>query len=563
MASIHDEHPGSRPHCPAAPLASDSAGLARRCDELEQVLATARVGYCRLEMQTAALSASASFKAEFGWPPDAEFTWEQLQQRVHLQDREQLRAAVAAALESGADLALTVRAQWPDGSTQAIALQGRALRDDSGASARLLITSRNASAEYAATQEERREQATAVAHERRLREAAEAANRAKDEFLSVISHELRSPLNAILGWNRILLLKRREDPDVASIAPRIEQSAKSQLKIVGDLLDLGRIGTGKLRIEPRPLRLAPLVVAAVDLARPAAAKKGVEIVTELATELGQTRADPDRLQQVVANLLSNAVKFTPAGGRIRVAVSAAAGYNQITVSDTGQGIAAELLPHIFDRFRQGDSSSTRNTGGLGLGLTLVREIVSLHGGTVVASSDGLGRGATFTVRLPEAQRWAAENGGSGSSAGDTHSGGAPAPVLDGLSILVVDDELDARTIVAETLRLAGAEVTVSDSAARAYQHLQAAGAHFDIVVTDIGMPDEDGYSLVRKLRTLQHGRRTLAIAVTGYVSRSDVEAAMDAGFDLHIAKPVDFDAFVPTVMRLAAHAGIRGTGSVA
>jgi signal transduction histidine kinase/ActR/RegA family two-component response regulator len=561
MASIHDEHPGSHAHRPATALGSACEGLPRRCDELERVLAVARVGFCRLETQTLTPSANAPFKAEFGWPPDAEFTWEQLQQRVHREDREQLRAAVAAAIESGADLALTVRAQWPDGSSQSVALRGRALRNDSGAPDRLLITSRNATAEDVAIQAERREQAIAVDHERRLRQAAEAANRAKDEFLSVISHELRSPLNAILGWNRILLLKRRDDPEVASIAPRIEQSAKSQLKIVSDLLDLGRIGTGKLRIEPRSLRLAPVVVAAVDLARPAAARKGVEIVTELATELGQTRADPDRLQQVVANLLSNAIKFTPSGGRIRVAVSGAAGYNQITVSDTGQGMAPELLPHIFDRFRQGDSSSTRNTGGLGLGLTLVREIVSLHGGTVAASSDGLGRGATFTVGLPAAQRWAGGNGGNGSSPGDMRSGGASTPTLGGLSILVVDDELDARTIVAETLRLAGAEVTVSDSAARAYQHLQAAGAHFDIVVTDIGMPDEDGYSLVRKLRTLQNGRHTLAIAVTGYVSKSDVAAAMDAGFDLHIAKPVDFDAFVPMVLRLAAGARVKGTGS--
>ena len=360
MASIHDEHPGSHPHRPAAAPGSECEGLARRCDELELVLAAARVGFCRLETQTLTPSANAPFKAEFGWPPDAQFTWEQLQGRVHREDREQLRAAVAAAIDSGADLALTVRAEWPDGSTQSVALRGRALRNDSGVPDRLLITSRNVSAENVATEEERRERTVALDHERRLRQEAEAANRAKDEFLSVVSHELRSPLNAILGWNRILLLKRHDDPEVASITPRIEQSAKSQLKIVGDLLDLGRIGTGKLRIESRPLRLAPLVVAAVDLARPAAAKKGVEIVTELAMELGQTRADPDRLQQVVANLLSNAIKFTPSGGRIRVVVTGAAGYNQITVSDTGQGMAPELLPHIFDRFRQGDSSSTRH-----------------------------------------------------------------------------------------------------------------------------------------------------------------------------------------------------------
>jgi signal transduction histidine kinase/CheY-like chemotaxis protein len=556
MASIHDEHPGSHTHSPAAAAHSELPALAGRCDELEQVLAAAGVGFCRLDTQTLAPNANAQFKAEFGWPPDAQFTWEQLQERVHREDREQLRTAVAAAIESGTELALSVRAQWPDGSIQTVALRGRALRSEAGAPDRLLLTSRNASAEHAVSEQERREHAAALDHERRLRQHAEAANRAKDEFLSVISHELRSPLNAILGWNRILLMKRREDPEVASIAPRIEQSAKAQLKIVADLLDLGRIGTGKLRIEARPLRLAALVAAAVDLARPAAAKKGVEITTDLTAELGQTRADPDRLQQVVVNLLSNAIKFTPAGGSIRVVLTGTGGYNEIAISDTGQGIAPELLPHVFDRFRQGDSSSTRNTGGLGLGLTLVREIVSLHGGTVAASSDGLGRGATFIVRLPAVQRWMSSNSSNGNapSPRSSPSGNGSTATLGGLSILVVDDELDARTIVAETLRLAGAEVTVSDSAAGAYQQLQAAGAHFDIVVTDIGMPDEDGYSLVRKLRTLQGGRQTLAIAVTGYVSRSDVEAAMDAGFDLHIAKPVDFDTFVPTVQRLAARA---------
>jgi signal transduction histidine kinase/ActR/RegA family two-component response regulator len=523
-------------------------------DELELVIAAARVGFCRLEVRTLAVSANTQFRAEFGWPPDAEFSWEQLQQRIHREDRERLLASVREAIDAGTELAQTVRAEWPDGTIQSVALRGRALRTDSGAPDRLIITSRNASEESIAAAEQRREHTIAIEHERRLRQDAEAANRAKDEFLSVISHELRSPLNAILGWNRILLLKRHEDPEVASIAPRIEQSAKAQLKIVSDLLDLGRIGTGKLRIEPRLLRLGPLVAAAVDLARPAAAKKRIEIVTVLETQIGQTRADPDRLQQVVANLLSNAIKFTPSGGRVHVLLTGADGRIELTVADTGQGIAPELLPHVFDRFRQGDSSSTRHAGGLGLGLTLVREIVSLHGGTVAASSGGVGHGATFTVRLPVAQRWAGANGLHGSNADGSVSGPEPNPSLGGLSILVVDDELDARTIVAETLRLEGATVTVTDSAACAYQHLQAAGAHFDIVVTDIGMPDEDGYSLVRKLRALQNGRKTLAIAVTGYVSKSDVEAAMDAGFDLHIAKPVDFDTFVPMVKRLAGGA---------
>ena len=553
MTSIHDEDPGS-PTRSRDDAPRSEAARAARSDELELVVAAARVGFCRLELHTLALSANAQFKAEFGWPPDADFDWEQLQERVHREDRERLRAAVSATLERGSELAETVRAEWPDGSSQSVALRGRALRTETGAPDRLIITSRNVSAESIAAASERREHAEAVEHERRIRREAEAANRARNEFLSVISHELRSPLNAILGWNRILFVKRADDPEVAAITPRIEQSAKAQLKIVSDLLDLGRIGTGKLRIEPRPLRLRELVEGAVDQARPSAAKKGVAIVTELCRELGHTRADPDRLRQVVANLLSNALKFTPAGGTVTVSLRGVNDQFELVVADSGQGIAPELLPHVFDRFRQADSSSTRHTGGLGLGLTLVREIVTLHGGGVAASSDGLGHGARFTVRLPAAQRWAGASSGNGADASARGSRGMHNPSLRGLSILVVDDELDARTIVAETLRLEGAVVTVTDSAACAYQHLQAAGAHFDIVVTDIGMPEEDGYSLVRKLRAMQNGRRTLAIAVTGYVSKTDVEAAMNAGFDLHIAKPVDFDALVPMVRRLATGA---------
>ncbi len=524
--------------------------LATRCDELELVLAAARVGFCLLAAETFAITANAQFKAEFGYPPDAQFRWDELQQRVQRADRELLAAAVNAAMESGVELSVTVRAEWPDGTVQSVALRGRTVRTETGAPNRLIVTSRNANAETFAAVEVQREHTAAVEHERRLRQGAEAANRAKDEFLSVISHELRSPLNAILGWNRILFLKRRDDPEVAAIAPRIEQSAKAQLKIVNDLLDLGRIGTGKLRIEPRPLRLAELVAGAVDLARPAAARKDVEICTDLAAQLGQTRADPDRLAQVVANLLSNAIKFTPSGGRIVVSLAGVNGFIELTVSDTGQGIAPELLPYVFDRFRQGDSSSTRHVGGLGLGLTLVREIVSLHGGSVAASSAGVGSGATFTVRLPAAHLWSGANGADPSGP----LGMANQCSLAGLSILVVDDELDARTVVAETLRLEGAQVTVTDSAACAFEHLEAPGAHFDIIVTDIGMPDEDGYSLVRKLRALQNGRQTLAIAVTGYVSKGDVDAAMNAGFDLHVPKPVDFDTFVPLVRRLAGGA---------
>ena len=263
---------------------------------------------------------------------------------------------------------------------------------------------------------------------------------------------------------------------------------------------------------------------------------------------GALRGDPDRLQQVVSNLLSNALKFTPSGGRISLLLRNRNGFAELTVRDTGQGIDPDLLPHVFDRFRQGDSSSTRHAGGLGLGLALVREIVTLHGGSVSARSAGPGAGATFKLRLPTAR---AALDSLPELDGTERDAPGRLQTLEGLSILVVDDELEARTVVAEMLQLEGAAVTVTDSAPSALRQLQAQGAHFDIVVTDIGMPLEDGYSLVRKLRSSQAGKRMLAIAVTGFVSRSDVAAAMDAGFDLHVPKPVDFDTFVPLVRRLA------------
>jgi signal transduction histidine kinase/ActR/RegA family two-component response regulator len=550
MTTIHDIGPGSREHELEGSLRRmqlESGVLARRKDELEAVLAAGRLGFCRISGAAREIvGANSQFKAEFGLPPDAGIGWAELNERVQREDRAKLAAAVSTAFTAGTEVDLIVRTQLPGRGKQWVTIRGRPTISEDGSRTDLILTTQNVSAKRRAAVGRQRERASLLEQERKLREAAEAANRAKDEFLSVISHELRSPLNAILGWNRILTLKRREDPEVASITPRIEHSAKAQLKMVNDLLDLGRVGTGKLKIVARPAQLAKLVSLALDLARPAAVARGIEIVADLAPDAGQLRGDPDRLQQVVANLLSNAIKFTSFGGRIVVTVRDVDAFTELAIADTGQGIAPELLPHVFDRFRQGDSSTTRHSGGLGLGLTLVREIVTLHGGSVSASSDGVGAGAVFVVRLPTARAW------PGSEDCAAVISATPPQSLDGLSILVVDDEMDARTVVAETLRLEGARVTVTDSAGSAFQHLQAVGAQFDILVTDIGMPEEDGYSLVRKVRALQTGRRMLAIAVTGYASKGDIAAAIEAGFDLHVPKPVDFDTFVPMVRRLAA-----------
>jgi len=554
MRSIRDQGRGSASSEWAGLLRTEArcAALEGRKDELESVLAAVGLGYCRLDAISRALQGNSQFKAEFGWAPDAPVEWDALLERACGPDRARLQSAVQAALDSGADVDLVIQITWPDDSPHWIAMRGRAIHDGTLYVA-LILTTRNVTLERLAARRDAQEQAAALENERELRAAAEAANRRKDQFLSVFSHELRSPLNAILGWNRILGLKRPEDPEVLAITPRIEQSARAQLKMVNDLLDLGRIESGKLRIEQRPMQLAAVVASAVDLARPAASARRVTLHADLAPGAGAMRGDPDRLQQVVSNLLSNAIKFTPAGGEVVVRLSAVEGFCELSVQDSGCGIAADLLPHVFDRFRQGDSSSTRQTGGLGLGLTLVREIVLLHGGTVAASSAGAGAGARFVVCLPARQPW---DRGEGQVQGRLDEGSGEGAALRGLSILVVDDEADARNVVAETLRLEGARVTLTDSAAGALAQLESLGAQFDIVVTDIGMPEEDGYSLVRRLRARPAGRQVLTVAVTGYASRGDVQAAMDAGFDLHVPKPVDLNTFIPLIRRLAKFRGV-------
>jgi PAS domain S-box-containing protein len=516
--------------------------LASRNDDLERALAAAGIGFCRVDGEQRIAAINPHFNALFGRAPDETLTWPQIEAALAPEDRNKPASAVRAALDHAESAEITVKKGSGEQGPQWLLLRATPIADTNGRRSEVLLVARDVTTQQRAVAL----LADANARERSARLTAESANRAKDEFLSVISHELRSPLNAILGWNRILAIKHAEDSEVKSIATRIEHSAKAQLKMVNDLLDLGRIGTGKLRIQPREMRLGTLLGVAVDAIRPAAAAKGVEVVLDTEAQRASIHGDPDRLSQVVSNLLANALKFTPAGGRITMRLREQHGRAVVSVIDTGQGISADLLPHIFDRFRQGDSSTTRGAGGLGLGLTLVREIVALHGGTVSAESAGADQGSTFIITLPSLEE--------SDSLGDRKPRrlNEPRPEqLTGLSILVVDDEADARAVVAETLRLEGARVTIGDSARAALDHLRAPGAKFDVMVTDIGMPEEDGYSLVRKLRRLSEGERVVAIALTGYVSHADVEAAIDAGFDLHVPKPVDFDSFVPIIRRLA------------
>ncbi|MFP5261267.1 MAG: PAS domain S-box protein [Blastocatellia bacterium] len=391
---------------------------------------------------------------------------------------------------------------------------------------------------------------------RRARAEAEEANRAKDEFLATVSHELRTPLNAIIGWAHMLRHNKFDEPTTGRAMETIERNARSQARLIEDILDVSRIITGKLRMDVQPIELIPVIEASVDAVRPAAAAKEVRLQTILDPQAGPVSGDASRLQQVVWNLMSNAVKFTPRGGRIQVRLERVDSHIEIIVSDTGQGIAADLLPYIFERFRQGDSSSTRLHGGLGLGLAIVRHLVELHGGTVQAWSPGEGQGATFTVKLPlliwhrgvkqaESAHLAAYGGGALENA----------PRLDGLRVLVVDDEPDTRAMLKVMLEQFGAEAEVCASSAEALDRLEQWRPN--VLVSDIEMPGEDGYQMIKKIRALEPGRggAIAAVALTAYARAEDRVRSLAAGYQMHLAKPVEPVELAIVIGNLAGRGG--------
>ncbi len=374
--------------------------------------------------------------------------------------------------------------------------------------------------------------------ERQARRQAEEANRMKDEFLALVSHELRSPLNAMLGYAAMLRHEGLEARRVKHAVDVIERSGRAQAQLIDDLLDTARIISGKLRLSVGPVDLVSVIEESIQTIQPAADAKGILLQADLPSEIGQITGDPDRLRQVVWNLLSNAVKFTPPGGRVEARLERVDPHIHITVSDTGKGISPEFLPCVFDRFRQADGSSARRHGGLGLGLALVRYLVELHGGTIEAASEGEGRGATFKVTLPV----------RAVATPIMEAGSAPIAVessedLAGVRALVVDDEDDARQLVTAALTQYGAAVVAVGSAAEAYDLITKTPPQErpDVMVTDIGMPDEDGYSLMRRVREWERERRAYlpAVALTAYGRVEDRVRALRAGFQTHVAKPID------------------------
>ncbi len=394
--------------------------------------------------------------------------------------------------------------------------------------------------------------------ERFARGEAERAGRIKDEFLATLSHELRTPLNAVLGWTRVLRKNQHVPEEISNGLAVIERNARSQAQIIGDLLDMSSIISGKVRLDMQPLELDAIVESTIETVRPAAEAKAIRVVFVPATGISAMRGDAGRLQQVLWNLLANAVKFTPQGGSVTIALSHGDSQVAVEITDDGEGMDPLFLPQIFDRFRQADASSSRRHGGLGLGLSIVRQLTELHGGNVSAYSAGPGKGSTFRLVFPVAASDITPLEASGhwrTLEQPMEPSQDKAPVeLTGVKILVVDDEADSRALVERLLQDCGATVVTAGSAEEAILVLLREVPH--VIVSDIGMPGTDGYTLMRQIRALHDASAGVpAIALTAYVRSEDQARAARAGFQAHLSKPVDAEALQSTVERLARQSG--------
>jgi len=424
--------------------------------------------------------------------------------------------------------------------------------DVAGKPIRLISTSRDIT-ERREAESEREE---LLKREQAARKDAEIANRMRDEFLATVSHELRAPLNAILGWGRLLEKGKLDETTTEKAIDTIVRNAESQNRLIEDLLDVSRIISGKLRLEVITIKPINIVESALETVRPAADAKGITLEIKDDRDVSHISGDPNRLQQVIWNLVSNAIKFTPNDGRVTLEIERQDDFVEISVKDTGVGIKEEFLPHVFDRFRQADASSIRKFGGLGLGLAIVRHITEMHGGTVDVFSEGEGKGATFTVRLPLITSPIAESEAE-TAMKLLAKNDIPEINLDGLLILVVDDEEDTRQLLVQSLTFHGATVISADSVKNALAQIEEKNP--DVLVSDIGMPGEDGYSLIRKVRALpdDQQRNMPAIALTAFTRAQDRMRALATGFQNHVSKPVEPDELATVIASLTGRLQIK------
>lgn len=547
----------------------DEAREARHRAELAELELRAGEARLRIALEAAGLGTwdynpitdqlrwDARCKALAGLPPEAEIDWQVFMKSIHPEDRERVRAAVRRALDPKTDMSFDVEyrsvgvAGEEEGVERWVAARGLAIAEH-GQTVRFL----GATLDISAKKRIEVERAEILRREQDARAAAEAASRSKDEFLATVSHELRNPLNAILGWARVLV----EEKDLDAERQRrgldvILRNAKTQVQLVEDILEVSRIITGKMKLSTGPVDVATVAEAAIDAVRAAASAKRVALEAKIERPLGTIVADEDRIQQILWNLLLNAVKFTPAEGSVSLYARRTAGAIELVIVDTGEGIDSEFLPYVFDRFRQFDGSTTRTHGGLGLGLAIVRHLAELHGGTVRAESEGRGRGARFTVMLPA----------EGAPVSDgTKEAVIPAPPpsrraeakrpLMGRTVVVLDDDPDMRELLAMILEDAGAEVRCYSTVADALAAVETSPP--DVAISDLAMPGEDGYAFVRKVRcecVVDDARAIPIVAMTAYARAEDRRRVLDAGFDRHVAKPIE-----PEELVAALAAGIDG-----
>ena len=506
------------------------------------------IGIFEWDLQTNRLQWSEMTRVIFGLPPGAEPSLAVWQSGIHPEDRERVESVVQGALERGDRYHFEHRVVRCDGEVRWVESTARVTKDAEGQPASL----RGAVQDITERKRFEEERTAILDSERAARAEAERANRLKDDFLAVMSHELRTPLNAILGWTQMLRRGTLPPSSAAKALEVIERNTLVQAQLIADLLDVSRITSGKLKLETGRADLALAVEAALDSVRQAATAKEVRLERNLGGAPAWVMGDPARLQQVVWNLISNAVKFSPAGGRVWVSLACRDSRAVISVKDEGQGIRPEFLPHLFERFSQADSSAARRHGGLGLGLSIVKHLVDLHGGAVRAESEGEGRGATFLVELPLAGQDASTKPAGGGLAPGAMLGDLPE--LTGLRVLVVDDEDDARELVRRVLAESGAEARTAGSVAEALEQL--ARERPDVVVSDLGMPGEDGFQLIRSIRAGEGEPRLPAVAVTAFARAEDRERTLAAGFDAHVAKPLDLRELLGVLVQVTG----RGAG---
>ncbi len=553
----------------AAQLAAVNAELKQSEERFRSLSTCSPVGIFETDIEGYCRYTNPCYQAICGLSA-AESVAKKWLESVHPEDQERAIASWSAYLNEGLEYSEDFRFQTPDGNIRWVEVRTSRMLSGQGDLLGYVGT-----LEDITERKQAEEVRTQIIREQTARQEAEAANRMKDEFLAVLSHELRTPLTSMLGWSKILRSKKLDETATNRALEAIERNATTQVQLIEDILDVSRIIRGQLRLNLSAVNLVSVMEAALEAVRPLAETKGIQLNTILDSTLGTVCGDPARLQQIVWNLLTNAIKFTPQGGRVEVRIeslkqeteqtqaiftnpeikpSSTAGtldlntsdYAQIQVIDTGIGIGSDFLPKVFERFRQADSTTTRSHNGLGLGLAIVRHLVELHGGTIVAESPGEGQGATFTVKLPLMPD---DKGNKNCAAGEENSlvTGDTSTPLTGLKVLVVDDEADTRNFLAFMFEEYGAIVTAVASVDAALAVLEK--SQLDVLISDIGMSEQDGYTLIRKLRSLEpeKGGCIPAIALTAYSREEDRHKILSSGFQQHLSKPVDPNKLIAAV----------------